>query len=161
LCELHRIVEASYRDFAAPATRLSIQPIDTLKPRINTIPAGDVGDGTTGIGGGVGVGGSGVGVGVGVGVLVRVLVGVGVGVLVGVRVAVGVLVGVGDGVAVGVFVGVGVGATTVVTPVPLPPPGVPPTAAVAVTSPYCAVSNAGPPPAFFVGNLSTSMKKSI
>jgi len=102
----------------------------STRPDTITRPAGEVGDGTTGIGGDVGVGVFvsvgvlvgvlvgvtvgvfvGVSVGVCVGVIVGVFVGVSVGVSVGVGVAVGVSVGVFVGVAVGVFVGVFVGVS--------------------------------------------------
>jgi hypothetical protein len=89
--------------------RRSIQAIATPKLPMSTTPAGEVGDGTTGMGGGVGVGGGGVGVGVAVGVRVGVAVGVGVGVDVGVLVGVGVGVAVFVAVPVGVLVAVGVG----------------------------------------------------
>jgi hypothetical protein len=115
------------RGIRTRAIRPSIQAIDRPNPRIRMMPAGEVGDGTTGIGGGgvVGVGVTvgvlvGVGVGVGVGVAVGVNVGVGVGVFVGVGVGVGVLVGVGVGVlvgvGVGVLVGVGVGGCRSIAP---------------------------------------------
>src|SRR5262249_61279275 len=106
---------------------------DRPKPLINTIPAGEVGVGTTGIGGG--------GVGVKVGVGVNVGDGVNVGVFVGV--AVGVRVGVF--VAVTVFVGVLVGGTVtsvqarnvLLLPLPSPATGATTTAFSSWLAPHC------------------------
>jgi len=96
--------------------RLIIQTSAAARPLTITTPAGEKGDGITGIGGGVGDGvtvgvfvGVTVRVGVNVWVFVGVFVGVAVNVFVGVDVLVGVLVGVWVGVSVGVFVGVFVG----------------------------------------------------